>query len=198
MIIDNGCDASQERHDSRHVEVQVPRPGEPIGHDALSDLTDQHEEEDEGQDPAQVVAREVQPCAVMNVNLGALTAPPYEEDGEGDEEQEYMGHHVQGVHEAAVVQDAVVDVVGAGAVVAAAEGQGHGERSAGVRDVCGWLGRGIHRGSGILSLLHRGCQRRQWGALEGSMRRLRAGEIRILGAPLILGGIWDLALGSLL
>lgn len=47
----------------------------PVGHDALGDLADEDEEEDEGEDPAQVVSREVQPCAVMDVNLGTLTAP---------------------------------------------------------------------------------------------------------------------------
>lgn len=49
-----------------------------------------------------------------------------EEDGEGDEEQEDVGHHVERVHEAAVVEDALIHPVGGRVVLAAAEGQGHG------------------------------------------------------------------------
>lgn len=49
-----------------------------------------------------------------------------EEDGEGDEEQEDVRHHVEGVHEAAVVEHAVVHVVGGGVALVAAESQGHG------------------------------------------------------------------------
>lgn len=41
----------------------------PIGDDALCDLTDEDEEEDEGQQPAQVVTGEVEPGAVMDVDL---------------------------------------------------------------------------------------------------------------------------------
>lgn len=47
----------------------------PIRQDALSDLTDEDEEQHEGEDPAQVVPREVQPGTVVNVHLGALAAP---------------------------------------------------------------------------------------------------------------------------
>lgn len=49
-----------------------------------------------------------------------------EEDGEGDEEQEDVRHHVERVHEAAVVEHAVVHVVGGGVALVAAESQGHG------------------------------------------------------------------------
>lgn len=41
----------------------------PIGDDALRDLTDEDEEEDEGQQPAQVVTREVEPGAMMDMDL---------------------------------------------------------------------------------------------------------------------------------
>lgn len=47
----------------------------PIRDDALGDLAHQDEEEDEGEQPAQVVAGEVQPGAVVDVHLGALAAP---------------------------------------------------------------------------------------------------------------------------
>lgn len=47
----------------------------PIRDDALGDLADQDEEEDEGEEPAQVVSWEVQPGAVVDVHLGALAAP---------------------------------------------------------------------------------------------------------------------------
>jgi hypothetical protein len=60
-----------------------------------------------------------------------------EEDGEGDEEQEDMRHHVERVHEAAVVEHALVHPVGGRVVLAAAEGQGHGD------------GRGRGRGLGF-------------------------------------------------
>lgn len=49
-----------------------------------------------------------------------------EQDGEGDEEQEDVRHHVERVHEATVVEDALVHPVGGRVVLAAAEGQGHG------------------------------------------------------------------------
>lgn len=49
----------------------------PIGHDALCYFTHDDEEQDEGEDPAEVVSGEVKPSAVMDVNLGALTPPTY-------------------------------------------------------------------------------------------------------------------------
>lgn len=57
---------------------------------------------------------------------GAPQALTDEEDGEGDEEQEDVRHHVERVHEAAVVEHAVVHVVGGGVALVAAESQGHG------------------------------------------------------------------------
>lgn len=54
----------------------------PIRQDALRDLTHQDKEQHEGQDPAQVVPREVEPCAVVNVHLGTLTAPSCKETQE--------------------------------------------------------------------------------------------------------------------
>lgn len=47
----------------------------PVGDDALCDLTDEDEEQDEGQQPAEVVTGEVEPGAVMDVDLRALAAP---------------------------------------------------------------------------------------------------------------------------
>lgn len=47
----------------------------PIGQDALRDFTHQDEEQHEGQDPTQVVPREVEPRAMVDVYFGALTAP---------------------------------------------------------------------------------------------------------------------------
>lgn len=60
-----------------------------------------------------------------------------EEDGESDEEQEDVRHHVERVHEATIVEDALVHPVGGRVVLAAAEGQGHGGAGSGCR--CGWL-----------------------------------------------------------
>lgn len=61
-----------------------------------------------------------------------------EEDGEGDEKQEDVRHHVERVHEAAVVEDALVHPVGGRVILIAAEGQGHG--GAGGRGLgCGLL-----------------------------------------------------------
>lgn len=51
----------------------------PIRQDALRDLTHQDEEQHESQDPAQVVPRKVEPRAVVDVYLGALTAPSWKE-----------------------------------------------------------------------------------------------------------------------
>lgn len=69
------------RQVSRHREglLQLPykSPGAhlPVRQDTLSDLTHQYKEQHEGEDPAQVVAREMEPGAVVNVHLGALAAP---------------------------------------------------------------------------------------------------------------------------
>lgn len=49
-----------------------------------------------------------------------------EEDGERDEEEEDMWHHVERVEEAAVVQDPAVHVVGRRVVLVPTECQGHG------------------------------------------------------------------------
>lgn len=65
-----------------------------------------------------------------------------EQDGEGDEEQEDVRHHVvERVHEATVVEDALVHPVGGRVVLAAAEGQGHGGAGSGSAPGCGcsWL-----------------------------------------------------------
>lgn len=47
----------------------------PIRQNTLSDLTHEDEEQHEGKNPAQVVAWEMEPGAVVNVYLGALAAP---------------------------------------------------------------------------------------------------------------------------
>lgn len=51
--------------------------------------------------------------------------PTDEEDGEGDEEQEHMRNEVEGVHEAAVVQHALLHAVGTDVLVVATKGKGH-------------------------------------------------------------------------
>lgn len=47
----------------------MSEPDIPIGDDALCDLTDEDEEQDKGQKPAQVVTRKVKPGAVVDVDL---------------------------------------------------------------------------------------------------------------------------------
>ena len=47
----------------------------PIRDDALCDLTDEGEEQHEGEQPAQVMTRKVEPGAVMDVDLRTLAAP---------------------------------------------------------------------------------------------------------------------------
>lgn len=47
-----------------------------VGDEALGELADVDEEQREGEDPPQVVAGEVKPCVVMDLDLGALAAPP--------------------------------------------------------------------------------------------------------------------------
>lgn len=59
-----------------------------------------------------------------HVRTHTTQGPTDEEDGEGDEEQEDVGHQVEGVHEAAVVEHAQRHAVGAVALLAA-ERQGH-------------------------------------------------------------------------
>lgn len=51
------------------VQRKLLRTDVPVGDDALCDLTDEDEEQDEGEQPAQVVTREVEPGAVMDVHL---------------------------------------------------------------------------------------------------------------------------------
>ncbi|ELK26704.1 hypothetical protein MDA_GLEAN10004047 [Myotis davidii] len=69
---------------------EFPENHSPVRQDALGDLTHQDEEQHEGQDPAQVVPREVEPRAVVDVYLRALTAPSCKE------RQEQMGSLVNG------------------------------------------------------------------------------------------------------
>lgn len=66
--------------------------------------------------------------------VGGVSSPTDEEDGEGDEEQEDVGHQVESVHEAAIVQRAVFHAVG---IVVAAKRQGHA------------TGRRLHTGLGV-------------------------------------------------
>lgn len=47
----------------------------PIWDDALCNLTYEDEEQDEGEEPAQVVAGKVKPGAVVDVDLWTLAAP---------------------------------------------------------------------------------------------------------------------------
>lgn len=49
----------------------------PIWDNPLSDLTHQHKQQGGCKQPAQVMARKVQPCVVMDVNLRALAAPAF-------------------------------------------------------------------------------------------------------------------------
>lgn len=55
----------------------------------------------------------------------ARQGPTDEEDGEGDEEQEDMGHQVKSVHEAAIVEHSVCHAVGIDTVIIATKRQGH-------------------------------------------------------------------------
>lgn len=64
---------------------EFPQRHSPIRQDALRDLTHQDKEQHKGQDPAQVVPREVEPRAVVDVYLGALTAPSCKERQEDRE-----------------------------------------------------------------------------------------------------------------
>lgn len=52
-------------------------------------------------------------------------SPTDEENGESDEKQEDMGHQVEGVHEAAIVEDTLRHAVGVVTFFTAAERQGH-------------------------------------------------------------------------
>jgi hypothetical protein len=47
----------------------------PIRQDALCNLTNEDKEQHKGQDPAKVVPWEMEPRAMVDVYLGALTAP---------------------------------------------------------------------------------------------------------------------------
>lgn len=49
----------------------------PIRDDAFCDLADEDEEQDEGEEPAEVVTRKVEPGAVVDVDLGALATPTF-------------------------------------------------------------------------------------------------------------------------
>lgn len=61
-------------------------------------------------------------CSVI---LSPKQSPTDEEDGEGDEEQEDVGHQIESVHEAAIVQDALVHAVGIDTCFVATKRQGH-------------------------------------------------------------------------
>lgn len=46
-----------------------------VGDDALCELADVDKQQREGEDPSHVVAGEMKPCVMMDLDLGALTAP---------------------------------------------------------------------------------------------------------------------------
>lgn len=48
-----------------------------VGDDALRELADVDEEQREGEDPSQVVAGEMKPRVVVDLDLGALAAPTW-------------------------------------------------------------------------------------------------------------------------
>ncbi len=106
VIIHNWCCGCYEAHQCWHEEVQViglhlptmihsytkkhkqynghkhsniqnvcwnPR----IGDDSLGDLAHVHKQQCEGEDPAQVVARKVQPGVMMDLHLWALATPAW-------------------------------------------------------------------------------------------------------------------------
>lgn len=59
------------------------------------------------------------------IHVCQFPSPTDEEDGEGDEEQKDMGDQVESVHEAAIVQHALLHAVGIDTLVVAAKRQGH-------------------------------------------------------------------------
>ncbi len=46
-----------------------------VGDDALCELADVDKQQREGEDPPQVVAGEMKPCVMMDLDFGALAAP---------------------------------------------------------------------------------------------------------------------------
>lgn len=65
-------------------------------------------------------------CVVRPCGSHLVVTLTDEEDGEGDEEQEDVRHHVERVQEAAVVENAAVHVVRQRVVLVSTERQGHG------------------------------------------------------------------------
>lgn len=63
-------------------------------------------------------------------DVAILYSPTDEEYGEGDEEQEDVRNQVEGVHETAVVQHALLHAVGVDTLVVAAEREGHASAEA--------------------------------------------------------------------
>lgn len=64
-------------------------------------------------------------CVVRPCGSHLVVTLTDEEDGEGDEEQEDVRHHVERVQEAAVVENAAVHVVRQRVVLVPTERQGH-------------------------------------------------------------------------
>lgn len=64
-------------------------------------------------------------CAVCRSGIKDKGIHTNEKDREGDEEKKYMRDEVEGVHEAAIVQDSFVHAVGITTPVVPTERQGH-------------------------------------------------------------------------
>lgn len=64
-----------------------------VGDDALCELTDVDKQQREGEDPPQVVAGEMKPCVMMDLDLGALAAPTWQTETERGGKNE--GRHDQ-------------------------------------------------------------------------------------------------------
>lgn len=70
----------------------IKMPNIPIWDNALCNLTDEDEEQDEGEEPSQVVSRKVKPGAVVDVDLWTLAAPTSNMNQEMKVIEKQQGH----------------------------------------------------------------------------------------------------------
>ena len=105
VVVHNGRYGAEQRQHVRDEEVEVRALVERVGDDALTDLQDVGDGEEEGEDPAHVVPREVHPR--LGVDAADVRLVPGDQDRHRHQHEEDVWLQRQPVQEALVSENAV-------------------------------------------------------------------------------------------
>ena len=105
VIVHDGRHGAEQRQHVRDEEVEVRALVERVGDDALSDFQDVGDAKQEGEDPAQVVARELHPR--LGVDAADVRLVPGDEDRHRHQHEEDVRLQRQAVQETLVGENAM-------------------------------------------------------------------------------------------